>query len=784
MKTIMLIILLAVGLVCSVQALPPLPECYHTYAEVTAELQQIASTYSDIAKLSVIGYSTQDNLPIYALKISNDVIHENPEPSVLFIGQVHAEEVLGVEVTMSNINEILSHRYQTPYISWINQLEMWFIPTINPEGHNVVTSGMDPSFRKNKRDVDGDGVFTPSPLVGYDIDGVDINRNFAFNWVHGDTLLTPASASSPEAYDYYRGAYPMSETEPNALKAFCDVQKPVFAIVWHSSRNPASGLYEGVFYPMNWYDVRPAPDLALGQQIGEAVAGVLIKQAGGTYEPSASKARKGDINNYLYKEYGTICLVIECGTNDIQPIEATMLQVVDRCTEGSWWLLNRALPTPVTGMSKSMLTGTIKDAVTLLPLEAEVIIDQKQAPWFGHRKSDPITGRYWRPTAASGQNTLRFVKKGYFDKVYPSQTIAEGSWTTVNPLMVPRPAATITGSVHSFVGNQPIQAQIILFDVENDTLQTNGSFQLNTYEGSHRIEVTSDGYYPYITTLEIAPGVQSISLNISLTPVEPINVVFSEDWENGMSNWSTDPTHTWVIESELAANGHAITDSWGGKGFYAQNCNVWIKTNNPITIPDVMFPMLVFDEHLYTEFVYDSVRVEISTNNTDWQTIYSNSGQYDWWHPVYIPLTQLPSSTFFLRFRLTDISTHVDLTDPGWTIDNIRVIMGSSAATITPNSEEIAIPPVTALYPNFPNPFNPETNIKFSNSQSDKISIDIYNIKGQRVKQLTNQAYPKGTHSLKWNGMDENGKSVSSGIYFCKMYSVGKTQMLKMVLMK
>ena len=104
---------------------------------------------------------------------------------MLFIGQVHAEEVLGVQITMSNIGEILSRRMQLPYNQWINQLDMWFIPTLNPEGHNVVTANMDTSYRKNKRDNNNNGIFDYSIQVGYDIDGVDINRNFSFNWVHG-----------------------------------------------------------------------------------------------------------------------------------------------------------------------------------------------------------------------------------------------------------------------------------------------------------------------------------------------------------------------------------------------------------------------------------------------------------------------------------------------------------------------------------------------------------------------------------------------------------------------
>jgi len=782
MKSIILIILLTVGLVITAQALPPLPPCYHSYAEITAELLQLQSQYPNIAKVYTIGYSQQDNLPIYAMKISDNVIAEETEPAVLLVGQVHAEEVLGVETTMSNIKEILTNSQDSQYQAWISQLEMWFIPTLNPEGHNVVTSNIDVSYRKNKHDVNNNGIFDPpNPLVGYDTDGVDINRNFAFNWCHGDTLLQPGGT---EVYDYYRGEAPMSESENQAFKAFCDIQKPVFSIVWHSSRTGL--LSETVYYPMNWYAVRPAPDLDLGLQIGQGVASQIHKVAGGTYDYYAAEGRKGGLNDWMYQQYGTICLIIECGTSDMQPDSldtetgSGMFTLVSRNTLGVWWLLNRALLVSQNVPSSSMLTGTIKDAVTGLPLEAEIIIEQKKAPWFAPRKSDPVTGRFWRPVTF-GNYEVRYRKKGYFDNVVPHQYVNDYAWTIIPAInLQPRPPATISGTVRNSDNNQLLPARIVLYDLENDTLQTSGEFDLDTFEGSHRIEITAEGFYPYINILEIAPGVHNLNLDVTLTPA---NIVFSENWENGTGNWTIEGL--WVVQNQLAASGSAITDSWGGRGFYAQDCNVWIQPINPIILPDVESQMLTFDEHLYTEFVYDSVRVEISANNADWQTIYSNSGQYDWWHPVYIPLTGLQGSSFLYRFRLTDQSSHLDLTDPGWTIDNIKVVSGYSNASITPNSDEtIPTQPLAILYPNFPNPFNPETTIKFGTNKDINVTIDIYNLKGQKVRQLTNELYNKGTHQLKWNGLDDNNKPVSSGIYFCKMHSGTKIQTLKMVLMK
>jgi len=91
---------------------------------------------------------------------------------------------------------------------------------------------------------------------------------------------------------------------------------------------------------------------------------------------------------------------------------------------------------------------------------------------------------------------------------------------------------------------------------------------------------------------------------------------------------------------------------------------------------------------------------------------------------------------------------------------------------------------VTKLDGNYPNPFNPTTSIAFSLKEMSPVTIDIYNVKGQLVKQLINAQMPAGTHSVTWNGKDQNQKSVSSGVYFYRMQSKNYSGTKKMLLMK
>jgi hypothetical protein len=90
----------------------------------------------------------------------------------------------------------------------------------------------------------------------------------------------------------------------------------------------------------------------------------------------------------------------------------------------------------------------------------------------------------------------------------------------------------------------------------------------------------------------------------------------------------------------------------------------------------------------------------------------------------------------------------------------------------------------TGLLSNYPNPFNPTTTIKFNIEQNEQVKMEIYNLKGQKVKTLVEDKLEAGKYTITWNGKDDNGKSVSSGIYFYKMNSGKFTSTKKMILMK
>lgn len=103
----------------------------------------------------------------------------------------------------------------------------------------------------------------------------------------------------------------------------------------------------------------------------------------------------------------------------------------------------------------------------------------------------------------------------------------------------------------------------------------------------------------------------------------------------------------------------------------------------------------------------------------------------------------------------------------------------------TAAADENSLTPVIAnLHQNFPNPFNPTTTIRFNLSKAAPVDLTIYNLKGQVVKSLLSDNMKQGDHDVVWNGTDNNGKPVSSGVYFYKMTNGRYTQSRKMILMK
>ena len=123
------------------------------------------------------------------------------------------------------------------------------------------------------------------------------------------------------------------------------------------------------------------------------------------------------------------------------------------------------------------------------------------------------------------------------------------------------------------------------------------------------------------------------------------------------------------------------------------------------------------------------------------------------------------------RFEIADgiVFDHEQLPNP-------VVALGSLSVESTPTE--------FALLQNFPNPFNPETTINYNLAEGTNVSLRIYNVVGQVVRTLVAEPQSAGRYTVRWNGSDDRGVSVSSGIYFYELRSNGFQDVKKLMLLK
>lgn len=111
-----------------------------------------------------------------------------------------------------------------------------------------------------------------------------------------------------------------------------------------------------------------------------------------------------------------------------------------------------------------------------------------------------------------------------------------------------------------------------------------------------------------------------------------------------------------------------------------------------------------------------------------------------------------------------------------------KLSLGSTSVS----SEALAenLPLICIIHQNFPNPFNANTEIQYSIPADGHVTLKIFNTLGQQVRTLMDTDQPAGEHIIHWDGRDDTGQDVASGLYFCRLKSEGSHKTIKMVLVK
>jgi hypothetical protein len=250
---------------------------YHTYEEAYAEMDSVADANPTICKVQSLGQSLEGR-QIWAMKISDNVNVAEGEPSVLYVGNHHARELITVEIPLFIMYYLVNSYGTDPRVTGlVDSREIWIVPIMNPDGREYVQN-YNSNWRKNRRN-NGDGSY-----------GVDLNRNYGYMWGYDDEGSSPTPSS-----DTYRGTGPFSEPETQVIRDFCEDYGIWTCVSYHSYGNL-------ILYPWG-YTTTPCADDGLFAALADSMA----SYNGYTYGPggSAIYITNGDSDDWMYGEQTT-----------------------------------------------------------------------------------------------------------------------------------------------------------------------------------------------------------------------------------------------------------------------------------------------------------------------------------------------------------------------------------------------------------------------------------------------------------------------------------------------
>ena len=751
-----------------------LDDRYHSVEEIYGVLDSLdqIEEISDYFHLDTIGFSTQENIPILAVRISDNAHMKEDEPRVLFIGQVHAEEILGVEIVMDLIDDLL---FPDPSIlSHMNilkqYLDIWLIPTANPEGLNVVHEELDFSYRKNKRDLSPEGPFPNNafdydPSIGNDIDGVDLNRNFSFNWAFGDTFLEPDNSDYASHYDYYKGEEPFSESEARAIRDLALENDFVFSIVWHSSRS--GNLSEKVFTSWKWEEVKESPDLGIMKSIADYFAGNISTEDGtSTYLSVFSGSRNGKLHDWFYRETGCIQYLVECGTSNLQPDSTLIENTIDRNKPAMVYLMDRAIGYYA---DAAQITGRVFDATTNQPLE-DVIVEVEEHT--GSILKPRLTNEFgrFRRILDVGSYNFSFRAEGY-EKQNILLVANNSGITEQNIYLNP----SISHQVNMRLLHDDLAVYTISGLISNEYGMTeieisSGDNYFDLKEGTYQIEFVMDGSH--------VPWEKTVFINSD----KEFNVVYESSSPTLVNNESIldNSVGPWCIENENMLKTQSNTYYSNGD---APQSVQWIESDL-IDVSGTNRLVLSVSHRYETEWDYDPISISFLDINDS--LLASKSWTGDNWDSIQQDfLTAETDSVFNYVKLLLEFSKDETVNYRGWEIESLELfpVYDNYLGIEENNSKNMPKIPLK-IHSLFPNPSYGKFQLGLSNFTGGEAVVTVFNLLGQNILSKSFSDLRPGSHQIRLDLNDLNGLPLGSGVYFIQFESLKEQAIKKCIILK
>jgi predicted deacylase len=398
------------------------------------------------------------------------------------------------------------------------------------------------------------------------------------------------------------------------------------------------------------------------------------------------------------------------------------------------------------------IRGFISDAQGN-PLEAKIeILNHEEDNSFVF--SSPLHGDYYRPIAAGTYSVIASAP-GYESQIIDNVSVQYDSATQVNFVLNPAVLTSVQGNILD-QASQPIADATVTFTGSSNystSTDTEGYFAIaDIYSGNYTLTVSASGYQTNITEIQISEN--NPALEISLEESTAIS------FENELSaDWFSSSNNPWTRTNNEAFDG-AYSLRSGIIGNDASS-NIQIETETQAAVISFYYKVSSEDGYdFFSFYINDDLR-------GSW------SGEIDWSYAEF----PVNAGTNTFKWVYEKDGYVQDGSDCAW-IDLVQL------PSTTENSNNDIMPLVNQLSC-YPNPFNPCLNIRYYQSLDKPIDrISIYNLKGQKVRDLINLSKKTGYHTIQWNGRNDNGNDLSSGLYFISIDNDNSKFLKKVILMK
>ncbi len=671
---------------------------YKQPAEIEAIMQQFHADYPSITKLISIGQSFEGR-DIWAIKISDNPDFHEDELVVFYNGQHHAREVMACEVPLDTIEYLCSNYGTDPQVThWVDTLEIWVVPQVNVDGVEYVFMH-DNMWRKDRH----------GPPQGSSYYGIDPNRNYPAFWGS-----CGGSSGSPSS-DTYRGQFARESNCVDNLLDFEAQIRPVFSISYHS-------YSELVIYPYGC-DGDVTPDQEEVANVGRTMAGLIEKDNGNMgYTPGTAwellyAVDGGDIDT-LYAHFGTFPYVIELNSSSqgFQPSWSWRDDTCERVRPGWQYLLDRIEGPGITGHVLNACDGT--------PVDAEVRIQELPLTSDEHPRTTDNYGRYFR-VLKSGDYHIIASAEGFTEIAMPVHV--GSNRLDLDIQMVP------DGSYGLYVIDHTIDDST----GDNDGVIDPGEtvtipVTLKSIGLTSNVTATMTCNDPYVTILDgeaqfgtIPDGMSgvsqaphfSVSVDSSCPSEHLVQFDFTISADQTLcadSGSFTENISNYVYECPIYSEpldldpGYEIQNSGSGgwefgqpvqgpsaaytgqncygtnlDGDYGNNGNFKL-TSLPFDCSNISGCQLIFHRWLKNESGYDLASVQVSTDNTQWSTIWSGYAWDDDWQEITYDISEIADgqSQVYIRWKLTSDS---GVTEYGFYIDDISIC----GYTLPPNVPDL-----------------------------------------------------------------------------------------------